>query len=393
MPDQRLTTTAWANGGDAVAHDDSGRVVFVSGALPGEVVDAVITSAKKRFAKARLVDVLEPSTDRVTPTCPHIERGCGGCDLAHVSASGQRDYAETVVADALGRIGRLELPTVELDAALPDRGYRTTVRCLVEGGRAAYRQSASHSAVVVDSCEIAHPLLAELIAEGRFGAATEVTMRAGVATGERLVIVDPAAEEVSVPADVQVVGVDELAAGRRAWIHEEVADHMWRISARSFFQSRPDGAERLVALVRRALADAPDGPLVDLYSGVGLFAGTVASGRRTQAVEYSPSSVADARHNLAGLDVRIISCSVEKWKSSKAAVVVVDPPRSGLRPSSAAKILETGAERVVLISCDVGSLGRGVGLLAAAGYRHIRSDVVAMFPQTSHVEVVTVLDR
>ena len=171
------------------------------------------------------------------------------------------------------------------------------------------------------------PLLEELIVDGRFGACTEVTLRAGAATGERLVIAAPTAADIAVPDDVQVVGTDELAAGRRAWLHEEVAGRTWRVSAKSFFQSRPDGAARLVELVRHGVEAAPAGSMVDLYCGVGLFAGTVATGRPIQAVESSGSSVADARHNLSDLGIKVVKCAVEKWKPSRAAVLVADPPR------------------------------------------------------------------
>ena len=127
---------------------------------------------------------------------------------------------------------------------------------------------------------MAHPLLDELVADGRFPDG-EVVLRAGARTGERLVVVDGDAPARQVPDGVRVVRAAELAAGTRAWYHEEVAGRRWRISARSFFQARPDGAEALVAAVRAALDGAvpPGGHLVDLYGGVGLFAGTLERGR------------------------------------------------------------------------------------------------------------------
>lgn len=393
MPSNCLTTTGWANGGEAVARDDSGRAVFVADALPGETVEVAFTSERKRFARATTLAVRDASPDRVIPTCRHVESGCGGCDLAHVSAAGQREYAATAVFDALERIARLPAPAIELDPPLPQLGQRTTVRCLITGGRAGFRKRSSHDPLTVDSCEMAHPLIQELITDGRYGEADEVTIRAATASGERLVIVEPTAVGVLVPSDTVVIGADELAAGRRAWIHEEVAGRTWRISARSFFQSRPDGAARLVELARSAVDGAPGGPLVDLYSGVGLLVGSVSEDRSLLAVESSRSAVADARHNLTDLGVTIVRCDVEKWKPSAASVVIADPPRSGLRKAGVARIAETQAPRVIVISCDAGSLGRDAGLLSESGYSHQLSTVVNMFPQTSHVEVISVFDR
>src|SRR5690606_39193843 len=120
-----------------------------------------------------------------------------------------------------------------------------------------------HDVVDVDSCLVAHPLLADLLRSASFGDAAEVTLRCGARTGERLVLAAPTADGVVVPDGVVLVGEDELEGGRRAWLHEEVAGRTWRVSARSFFQARPDGAEALVDAVRAAAAGAPEGRLVD----------------------------------------------------------------------------------------------------------------------------------
>ena len=103
-----------------------------------------------------------------------------------------------------------------------------------------------------------HPLLDELIVEGDFADAAEATLRVGAATGERLALIAPSRDGVRLPDDVRVVGADELAAGKRAWIHDVVAGRTWRISAESFFQTRPDGAAALLDVVRTLAADVLD---------------------------------------------------------------------------------------------------------------------------------------
>jgi 23S rRNA (uracil1939-C5)-methyltransferase len=218
-----------------------------------------------------------------------------------------------------------------------------------------------------------------------------VTLRAGARTGERLVVADPSAEGVVVPAGVAVIGTDELRAGRRAWFHEAVAGRTWRVSADSFFQARPDGAEALVETVTAEVAaHASDaGTMVDLCGGVGLFAGTVGADRSVVLVERNRSAVADAAVNLADLDVRIVRSSFEGWRPSRADVVVADPARRGLGKEGVAAAAATGARLVVLVSCDPASLGRDAGLFTKAGFEPTTSTVIDLFPQTSHVEVVT----
>ncbi|MCB0970583.1 MAG: hypothetical protein KDA97_03550, partial [Acidimicrobiales bacterium] len=130
--------------------------------------------------------------------------------------------------------------------------------------------------------------------------------------------------------------------------------------------------------------------LVDLCSGVGLFAGTVGEGRQVVGVERSAAAVADARVNLADhRDLRIIKVALARWRPSPAEVVVADPARSGLGADGVAAVAATGAGLCVLVSCDPGALGRDAALLLSAGFAHVGSTVVDLFGHAGHVEVVS----
>ncbi|MBX3315043.1 MAG: class I SAM-dependent RNA methyltransferase [Actinobacteria bacterium] len=395
MTTVELTTTAMAVGGEAVAREPSGRVVFVAGGMPGERVLVELVEERKTFARGAVVEVLDPSPDRVEPSCPHRRAGCGGCDWQHIAPDAQRTFRLDVVRSELERaLGRA--PEVVLGPAVPPVGGRTTVRGTVGvDGRFAYRQRRSNVPIEVDSCLVAHPLVEEVVAAGRFGDAREVTIRAGARTGERLVVVDGDADEVRVPDDVLVVTTAELAAGRRAWIHEEVAGRTWRVSAGSFFQAGAEAADALVEVVRGAVTThAPDDArLVDLCCGVGLFAGTLGSGRRVVGVERDRSAVADARHNLADLDVRLVRVAMERWRPSRADIVVADPARAGLGAAGVRAVDGTRAGLCVLVSCDVGALRRDVGLLAGVGFEMTSATTLDLFAHTGRVEVVSVLQR
>lgn len=387
-----LRTTAMAVGGEAVGREASGRVVFVTGAAPNETVQVELTDERRSFARGHVFAVVEASADRVVPPCPHVTDGCGGCDWQHLAVPAQHRLRLEQVADVLRRQGVLTEPVVRAGIELPAERLRTTVRGTAgPDGRFAFRRRRSHDLVMVDSCLIAHPGVEEIVREGWFDEATSVTVRVGARTGERLVVVGPTAARVRVPAGVTVVGTDELASGRRAWFHEEVAGRTWRVSAGSFFQASPEGAEALVAEVGAAIDRwAPDAErLVDLCCGVGLFAGTVGSGRTVVGVERSASSVADARHNLADGRARIVKVALGRWRPSPADVVVADPARSGLGTAGVAAVVATGALLCVLVSCDPASLGRDARFLAAAGYRHEGSTVLDLFGHTGQIEVVS----
>jgi len=383
-------------GGAALGHEESGRVALVRGALPGETVRIRVLRERPRSVDAEVVEVIAASSDRVEPPCPELARGCGGCDMQHAAPAAQRSLKAAIVSDALARsvrAGRLDAVPVEVGPAADPWGYRSTVRGGVDGGRFAFHRHHSDDLLAVADCAVAADPVAEVIRDGRFPDGVEVTIRAGLRTGERLVILDPgAAQDAVVPDGVRVIGGVELSAGQRAWFHEEVAGVRLRISARSFFQSGPSGAEALVDSVRRAVGTlGASDRLADLYGGVGLFA-AVLGAERPIVVERSAASVADARVNLADRDATIVRSAVERWRPSPVDVVVADPARSGLGRDGVRAVAATGAGRVVLISCDAAALVRDLELLMASGYRATRIEVLDLFPHTHHVEVVSTLE-
>jgi 23S rRNA (uracil1939-C5)-methyltransferase len=393
MEPARLTTTGVAKGGAAIARDDDGRIVFVRGALPDEVVTADVREVKRDFAFADVAEVIDPSPWRIAPPCRFVAAGCGGCDWQHVALDGQRALKVRIVRDALTRLARLDdHPPIDV-VALPGTAYRTTVRGVVRDGRFAFRRHASHEPVEIASCLVAHPLLDAVIRDGDFGRAREVTLRGGVHTGERLVIAEPHAKGVRVDDGVLVVGTDALRRGASAQFHDDVAGVRFRISARSFFQARADGADALVRAVGDELADIDAaGRAVDLYAGVGLFAATaLARWPEVVAVEHSAAAVADCRVNAPSATV--VRRDVGEWRPAPADVVVADPSRDGLGREAAERVAATGAARVVLVSCDPAAFGRDTALLRAHGYELRSLRIVDLFPQTSHVEVVSRFDR
>ncbi|MEM9464209.1 MAG: TRAM domain-containing protein [Actinomycetota bacterium] len=381
-----LRVTATARDGAGVARAEDGRVVFVEGALPGESVTAEIVRTDKRWSRARVVTVREPSPDRVAVPCTHQVEGCGGCDLLHVAPAAQLTMKTAMVIDQLART-EVVAPDPTMRVLENDQG-RTTIRAAVLDGRAGYRMRASHDVVVPDACDAVDPTAEQLLVEGRFPGASKVMIRVGNRTGDRLVVVDRGAFDVRVPDDVVVISEGQLAKGKRAWIHEEVEGRRLRVSANAFFQNRPSGCDVLVDEVRSMTTDAPDGVLVDAYAGVGLFSATVGRNRPVVAIERGRDSVADARINLAARDAKIIKADVERWRPSPAPVVVADPAREGLGKRGVASLLRAEPEVFVLISCDPSSFARDAALLASAGMTLDRWTVVDLFPGTSHVETV-----
>lgn len=384
----RVRPDRFVAGGETLARDEDGRIVFVRGGLPGEDVAVEVIEAKHDWRRGVVTEVHVPSVDRVEPPCPHRLEGCGGCDWQHLAVERQLDAKVAIVADALARTAKLSDATVRAGGSVSPWAYRTTIRVVGdEEGRAAYRAERSNDTVAADGCLVAHPALVELLDVVRITPGLEVALRVSAATGERTAHWDGEAGEVTeLP--------DSVASGRGAAVHEIVAGHRFRVSAPSFFQSGPAAAELLVATVRRMAPELDGaGRVLDAYAGVGLFALAAVSPRsHVVLVEYAKSSVGDSRVNLAERNATMVPREVAHWKPlerQRFDVVIADPARTGLGKPGARALVAARAPVMVLVSCDPASLARDVTLLSAAGYRHDGTEVLDVFPQTHHVETVT----
>jgi tRNA/tmRNA/rRNA uracil-C5-methylase (TrmA/RlmC/RlmD family) len=374
-----LEVSGMAHGGDGVAHR-GGKAVFVRGGFPGDVVSVEVIEERKHFERAVAVAVVEASPHRVEPRCMHVD-SCGGCVWQRADPAAQRSWKREVVESQLAHIGRLETDVAETLAVGPDYGYRNRMDFRVLDGRPAMFRRASRDLVPLAECHLlVEPLAATFAMLPDLGGVRRITLRAGVATGEQLAIVDGPAPPLPIPA----------AGPGHAVIHEVVAGHPFRISGRSFFQVNTSGAEHLVALVAARLAGAEPRRLLDLYAGGGLFAATVAGGDTdVTAVEHDRRAASDLAHNAPG--VTVVHAPV--WAAlaglqGRFEVVVADPPREGMGRRVVDGIAALDPERVVLVSCDPAAFARDARLLVDRGFAAGPVQPVDLFPHTHHIETI-----
>ncbi|MFM7254006.1 MAG: class I SAM-dependent RNA methyltransferase [Ilumatobacteraceae bacterium] len=378
-----------AAGGAAIGRLDDGRIVFVDGAIPGELFEARIDVDKRDYAAATAVRIVEPSPDRVVPPCPEVARGCGGCDWQHLSADAQHRWKREVVADALRRTARMPDATVTWGGAVAPWGYRTTMRVAgAADGTAGLRAAQRNDVVALAACAVADPTLDGVRRGVRVPPGDEVSIRVAARGGATALF---HGRPGAVPPGV--------ATGADACLTEFVAGAALRVSAGSFFQSGPAAAALLVATVgglleRRSSGRDRDGVLLDAYGGVGLFA--AALGWETSVVvEGSPSACADARHNMGDRAV-VVNTAFEDWDpapwTGRVRVAVADPSRAGLGRGGADVLIRLSPSVLALVSCDPVAMARDVRLLVDGGFTHVEAVAIDLFPQTHHVEVVTLLD-
>jgi tRNA/tmRNA/rRNA uracil-C5-methylase (TrmA/RlmC/RlmD family) len=385
-----------AHGGHCVARHE-GRVVFVRHALPGERVLAQVTegTARSRFLRADAVQVLAASPDRVPPRCPHARPGgCGGCDFQHVAVRAQRALKADVVREQLTRLARLGAhPLVrglQVEAVPGDAdglAWRTRVRlAAAPDGRLGLRRHRSHALELLDACPLLHPLVDATGVLGRtWPGVSEVSVAVAPSTGDWVLLADG----------------EPVPPHRRERLVERAAGRSWRVEGTGFWQVHPGAADVLVDAVRTALGPRPDEHLLDLYSGVGLFAGSLAPdlgpGGRVDAVESDARAVRTARRNLHDLPrVRLHTDRVQAWLRRGALrrcdLVVLDPPRSGAGRAVVEGLVRLAPRAVAYVACDPAALARDVGTFTGLGWRLAGLRAFDLFPMTHHVEAVALLE-
>jgi 23S rRNA (uracil1939-C5)-methyltransferase len=391
-----LRPTDIAHRGEAVARFD-GKAHFVAGAMPGELVEGVITRDKKSWARVELTRVLEPSPQRVEPPCGHFDE-CGGCQWQFADYEAQLAWKHSIVAGQLGHLGRIEDPPVrETVPSTAPYGYRNRMDFAAFEGTLSLRRRRSRDKVAIAECLLMEPALADLFGRiGDLGEAHGVTLRVG-SSGDSIAVVKGVLPEGIEAWDCQVSqrtreGLETVIGD--GVIHQEVAGFSFRVTGDGFFQNNTAGAGALVELVSEALATRPDDILLDGYAGGGLFGITVGKeAGRVFAIESDLQAVADFAHNAmrAEIDHRLfnndfvegISLIREPWD-----VAVVDPPRDGLGARGVEAVTACEPRAIAYVSCDPASLSRDANLLKAAGYRLEWAAPVDLFPQTFHIETV-----
>lgn len=384
--------------GGAVGRAPDGRVVFVSHALPGELVEATVSESTSTFYRANALVIVESSPTRVTAPCPYAHPGgCGGCDLQHASRDAQLSWKSAVVGEHLRRIAGVERPVTVTSAPSSTRASRTRLRCAVDGdGRLSLRVSRSHDLVAVERCWISEDAFAEAFRH-QWRGLVEVELRA-IGHDQPFAVAQRANERGTTYEFRSMSGapLDPTTSSRVA-----VNGHVFSVGPLSFWQSHRDAPELLTEAVLRMGDVRPGEDVVDLYGGVGLFtvplAKAVGAHGRVTTVESSPFAVRDARANATGLaQVRVREWSVTPRSVNDTvhpgSLVVVDPPRGGLGKGVPESLVRRAPRGIVYVSCDAATFARDLKIFLRSGYSLRRLEAIDLFPMTEHVELIAFLD-
>ena len=378
-----------AAGGAGLARID-GKSLFVDGGIPGETVVCRILEERKSWARAETVEILEASPNRVRPECPFYG-GCGGCDLQHMSYEAQLSAKTAILKDSFIRIGRIVPPEPAVSPCVPWE-YRNRMQFHAFRGFDKNRPDAfcglkargSDEIVPVSDCPVADPGLRRLLSQGGSEA--------------KALLVSPGKDRVTVYSRENLLLSENGPSRGRT----RILDRELLLDAGVFFQSNGAMLEKLVSDIVKIAGGLGDTqrnlPMADLYCGVGTFAallGGLFPG--VDMVEENKTALALAAENLSrNKTAKFHPGRIEDWAKTRPldgyGLALVDPPRQGLDPALARRLVGNGPRVLAYVSCNPATLARDCRTLTES-YNIAELRWYDFYPQTAHIESLAVLTR
>ena len=438
-----LSIGGYSSEGDGIARLD-GMAVFVKGALRGEECRVRLLKVGKTAAWGKVEQVIKPSSERITPDCPHYPK-CGGCALRHMTYGEELQMKRQRVEDALRRIGGLDISVDTIHGASDPARYRNKAQFPVsskDGVSVGFYRARSHDVIDVASCllqqeaaDAAGRAVKEWMVRYQIPAYDEVshtglirhvyarTNRKGeslvclLCNGEKLPHERELTDELrlAVPGTVGIVlGINTEKTNvilgksyRTLWGQDHLYDTLcglsFKLSVPSFFQVNPAQTEVLYAKAAEFAGLTGVETVVDLYCGTGTISLVLAKNAgQVIGAEIVPSAIEDAKENARrnGLGNAEFICADAKEAAAELVrrdlrpdVISVDPPRKGMAPEVIGHIVSMQPKRVVYVSCDPATLARDCKRFGELGYVTVKAEAVDMFPRTHHVETVALLCR
>ena len=424
-----ITHQEYGNG----RHD--GIVVFVPGAMLEEQVEAQIVEYKKKMATAKLVQLLEPSAQRIEPRCSQ-SRLCGGCELQHCNYAYQLQAKQKIVQDALVRLGRVDTQVEPVLGMAEPWRYRNKgiFHANYSDGtvRLGFYEQGSHQFVPAADCrmfsravnQLLHVLEEMIQNSGRACYIQKVMIRESYYNGDLTVVFvteeaawrlpELAEQLIHYPSVVSVyhnintnlkimLGRSFRLLAGQATIEDTIGEFHFQISPQSFFQINNQQTQVLYETVLKFAQLTGKEQLADIYCGIGTISLYLARhAAQVIGIESVAQAVQDAKENAKANGIQnctFITAKAEDWlpkwvqKGNQLDVAVIDPPRKGCETPVLDGLITSGAKRIVYVSCNPSTLARDVKYLCQYGYQVLKVQPVDLFCQSWHVECIVLMSR
>ncbi len=405
-----ITLEKLTYGGEAMGRLPDGRAVFVPFGLPAEQVRIRLTQEKQNFARGELIEILKASTDRINAKCKHFAQ-CGGCHYQYLPYEKQLTAKTEILRDQLQRIGKIQEPPINPIVASPlEWNYRNHVQFhLTEDGKLGYifpLPSGEGRVRAIEECHLPEAGIDNFWPELQFESKINlerVSLRSGQDNELMLVLESNTEEtpELEIEADISVIHIYEdhpvIIAGQDHFFIN-ILDKEFRVSANSFFQVNTKMAGKMMGHILTCLPISLSTTLLDVYCGVGLFSKFLAPKyEKIIGIESSPSACEDFTFNLDEFDnVELYEGMAEKILPIFASQInlpthmLVDPPRAGIEKHALDAIIKIKPQIIVYVSCDPSTLARDAARLIHGGYRLTQVTPFDLFPQTYHIESISI---
>lgn len=409
-----ITLEKLTYGGEAMGRLQDGRAIFVPFGLPGETVRIQLTQEKQNFARGEILEILNPSPDRITAKCKHFTQ-CGGCHYQNLPYEKQLLAKADILRDQLQRIGKIENPPVQSTVASPNQwNYRNHVQFhLTDDGKVGFIDAQGHKTLPIEECHLPESTIDafrnDLQFESRMNL-ERVSLRSGAGDDLMLILESETEEtpELEIEADISIVHVYEdhpvIIAGSNA-LTIQVLGVDFHVSAPSFFQVNTPMAEKmaqhLITNLQLPINNNQSTTLLDIYCGVGLFSKFFADKyAKVIGIESAPSSCEDFAINLDEFDnVELYEGAAEEILPALAPQLtqpthmIVDPPRAGIDKFVLDAILQINPQVIAYVSCDPSTLARDAARLIKGDYTLQHATPFDLFPQTYHIESISIFTR
>lgn len=417
-----------AFGGEGILRD-RGMVVFVPFTAPGDRVRARITQRKKQYARGELLEIIQPSPERIEPLCPFFGK-CGGCQLQHLTPSVQNRYKSISIQESLKRIGHLPVDECLVKEATLPWAYRRSIRLglrPIQNARRGYEMgyiaADHHTFNPIDVCPIfisqEDPLLAQLqecLKEFLISSLTNqgsVVLMKHPDSGYLFEFLFNEEAPPNAPEILQNAmkkwplwrGVSlSTQDGSKRWGETSfsftVEGLSFHASPSVFLQNHTDQSALLYREIVRQALESKASSILDLYCGVGVTSLLLAkSGSSVIGIELNPKAIAFACENAQANGVKGVQFAAEaveaalpRLRRKHFDLILVNPPRSGLSSAVKTELLEMRPKTLIYVSCMPPTLARDLDLFKQAGYELSALQGWDMFPQTAHVETLAVMN-
>jgi len=397
-------------GGYAICRD--GKVVFIKGAIPGELVEIFVEEKKRDYSVATARRILEPSPYRRTPPCP-VFGTCGGCQLQFMGYEKQVSVKEEILLDALRRIGEMDITLMPSMVGKEFRyRHRAQLKVSAHGAIGFYREG-TREVVDIEEC----PLMVDEI-NGFLGKVRGLDLRGvrelHVSSGDSmsLLIKGTAAEDTLqgfMERGISGIAFENGDSMGKDYVTLDLNGLKYSVTPWSFFQSHWSLNREVVAEMIRELTSMGPTRILDLYAGAGNFALPLSRvAQEVVAVEENPAAVEDGKRNLILNGIKncaFIHGTVGKnlrsrkkgsvarlFEEAPYGCIIIDPPRTGLPADCIKEVMDAGSERVVYVSCNPATLARDLKKMREH-YEVESIRMVDFFPNTYHIEALTFLRR